>query len=281
MTDWCGGRGKSNDWLKWWQWTSQMTDWCSDVVTHSISNTSSISNALSSASQSVVMFSWKVIVIVVIVSLCGSGTTARDSTRIWEQCLNPHCFWVQNFNEFDYRGSGSSVPTLYYCISIITTQTALTDKYNVIHRSHYLPKILGQKAKATAISMDSSRMRTSCYSGHLSYTHAPLPCIPPAMHTPCHACPPGTHDPLPHMPPYHACPPAMHATHVPLPHMPPAMHAPLPHMPPAMHAPLPHMPPCHTCPPATHAPLPPPWTAGMLVKTLPSRNYCLRVTMYF
>ena len=28
-------------------------------------------------------------------------------------------------------------------------------------------------------------------------THDPLPCMPSAMHAPCHACPPATHDPLP------------------------------------------------------------------------------------
>ena len=53
-----------------------------------------------------------------------------------------------------------------------------------------------------------------------------MPCMPPAMHTPCHK------------------PPAIHA---PLPCMPPAMHASLLHMLPAMHAPSTH-PPCHTCP---------------------------------
>ena len=46
-------------------------------------------------------------------------------------------------------------------------------------------------------------MRTTRCSGHLScHAHPTLPCMPPAMRTPCHACP----TPL-RMPPCHACPP--------------------------------------------------------------------------
>ena len=54
--------------------------------------------------------------------------------------------------------------------------------------------------------MHSSRMRTVCYSGHLSY-HArtrPLPHMPLAMHAP-----PAMHAPTTHAP-CHACPPATH-----------------------------------------------------------------------
>ena len=73
--------------------------------------------------------------------------------------------------------------------------------------------------------------------------HTPLPCMPPAMHAPCHA-------PLPHMPP---------AMHAPCHTLPPTMHGPLPCKPPAM-PPLPHTP-----PPTTHAPPPTrcsQWTDG-------------------
>ena len=64
--------------------------------------------------------------------------------------------------------------------------------------------------------------------------HAPLPYMPPAKHTPCHAHPPP------------CTPPAMHA--------PPATHAPLPCMSPCCAQPS-----CHTCPPDTPLPymLPP------------------------
>ena len=56
-----------------------------------------------------------------------------------------------------------------------------------------------------------------------------LPCTPPAMHTPCHACP------LPYMPPCHT-PPPHHA--FPLPCRPFPCHAtpPLPSTPPSCHA---------------------------------------------
>ena len=74
----------------------------------------------------------------------------------------------------------------------------------------------------------------------VSAMHAPLPCMTPTMHTPCHAGPPATHVPPAMYAPRYACPLAMQA---PLLHMPPAMHAPC-------HAcPLPCMPPS-----ATHAP---------------------------
>ena len=113
--------------------------------------------------------------------------------------------------------------------------------------------------------MHSSRMRTVHCSGRISCharPHArPLPCMPPAMHAPCHAplpCPPpAMHTPLPcmplpHMSPYHACPP--------LPHMTPCHAHPPPCMPPYHACPtsLPCMPPhpCHTCPLTMHAPLP-------------------------
>ena len=76
-------------------------------------------------------------------------------------------------------------------------------------------------------------MRTVHCSGHLSWL-------------PCHACPPATHDnpghacPLPYMPPFHACTPAMHTPcHV---HLLPCMH-PCHACTPAMHTP------CHACPP--------------------------------
>ena len=76
-----------------------------------------------------------------------------------------------------------------------------------------------------------------------------MPCIPPAMHAPCHAhlLP---HAPLPCMPSCHACP---HHAH-PLPCMPLAMHA--PHH--TSHAPLPCRPPppCMPPPPAMYGPLP-------------------------
>ena len=91
--------------------------------------------------------------------------------------------------------------------------------------------------------------RGACVA-HPPSMHAPLPCTPPDMHTPCHVCP------------CHTCPP---------PCMSPVMHAPLPHMPPTMHTPChacPPLPctspfhachPCHACPslphpPTTHAP---------------------------
>ena len=68
--------------------------------------------------------------------------------------------------------------------------------------------------------------------------YIPGGCIPsaavavsPAMHAPCHACPPCHARPLPHMPPCHACSPS--ATHA-FCHGPPT---------PTMHAP-----PCHACP---------------------------------
>ena len=126
--------------------------------------------------------------------------------------------------------------------------------------------------------MQSSRMRTVCCSGRISYhacppCHAcPLPCMlpchacPPAMHAPCHAhpchtCPPAMYSPLPCIPPCHvfphhapchACLP--HHVHPTLPCTPPAMHAPhacplpqMSHFPhPVMHAPLPHMHPLWT-----------------------------------
>ena len=73
---------------------------------------------------------------------------------------------------------------------------------------------------------------------------SPLPCTPPAMHAPYHACPPS------HAHPHHACPPATHAPTMHTPchthyHPPPHMPPPQPHMPP-----LPHMPPTamHTPP---------------------------------
>ena len=90
----------------------------------------------------------------------------------------------------------------------------------------------GEKELA-ATRMHSSRMHTIRYRGRLScQAHHPLPCIlpchtcslpcmPPAMHAPCHACSPIMHIPLPHMPP------TMHA-----PHAPPATH-PLLRRPPA------------------------------------------------
>ena len=103
-------------------------------------------------------------------------------------------------------------------------------------------------------------------------THA-LPAMhaPPLPHMPLfHACPPAMHATPCHAPPRHACPPAMHApllcmpplchahtpaTHAPLPCMPPAKHAPpATHRPPATHPN--HMPPCHACPHAMHAPPP-------------------------
>ena len=86
-----------------------------------------------------------------------------------------------------------------------------------------------------------------------------MPCMPPAthsppaIHTPCHVCPPAMHAPSPAM---HAPSPAMHAPC----HAHPLQHTPhLPCMPPAMHSPLPCTAPCHTCPlprtpPATHTP---------------------------
>ena len=87
-----------------------------------------------------------------------------------------------------------------------------------------------------------------------THTSAPLPCMPSAIHAPCHACP------LPYMPPSpcHVCPlsctsPAMHANQ---PCMPPVMHVPCHACPSAMHAPLPCMPLRHACPSAMHAPLP-------------------------
>ena len=134
--------------------------------------------------------------------------------------------------------------------------------------------------------MHSSRMRTACSltisrsiyqgRGHACHACTPPPHMPPAMHVPCHACPPCHTYPLPcmpppHMPPCHACPPAMHTPchacpppctpcHVPLlPHTPPmhaplGMHVPTTHTTPATHAPLPHIPCCHAHPPAMHAP---------------------------
>ena len=93
--------------------------------------------------------------------------------------------------------------------------------------------------------MHSSKMGIVHCSGHLSCHKrmpppchtCPLPCMPPAMHTPPPHTPPGTH-----MSPCHACP---------LPCIPPlpCMLSP-PHVPPAMHDPLPRM-----LPPPT-----PPWT---------------------
>ena len=112
----------------------------------------------------------------------------------------------------------------------------------------------------------------------------PLPYMPPAMHTPCHACPlphmsppPTMHAWVPHTPhhtcPHHACP--NHAstpchTH---PHhaCPPPSHAPGPCMSPTMHS-------CHTCPlPCTppskmHAPHVDRILDNTLVKTLPIRH---------
>ena len=60
------------------------------------------------------------------------------------------------------------------------------------------------------------------------YWGACMPHMPPAMHSP-----------LSYTPPYHACPPTMHA---------PAMHAPLPCTPSATHAPR------NACPPTHHVP---------------------------
>ena len=118
------------------------------------------------------------------------------------------------------------------------------------------------KAEGTALltRMHSIRMRTVCCRGHLSChacpppshacptlqmspaTHAPSPCMPPAMH-PHHTCLP-CHAPLPHMPP--------------LPCMPnPSPCTPLHHECPLCHHPLTHTPLCHAHPPfATHAPPP-------------------------
>ena len=103
--------------------------------------------------------------------------------------------------------------------------------------------------------MHSSRMHNTYLSGCLSCIHAPLPCrsplactssprmppchtcplpcMPPAIHTPCHAYP--CHNP------FHSChpplmPPTMHI---------PTMHAPMPCMATAMHA---HH---QACPPTT------------------------------
>ena len=118
--------------------------------------------------------------------------------------------------------------------------------------------------------MHSSRMHTVRCSGRISYhtPHTcPLPCTPPVMHTPCHACP--------HMhAPHHAFPPL----HTPLPCMPPATHAPnhtcphhahpLPHMPPTMHAPHAMHAPCQACP----LPCMPPCHAGTVFLTHASEN---------
>ena len=121
-------------------------------------------------------------------------------------------------------------------------------------------KNLGLKVNYEKTRMDSSRMFTTCCSGHLSCHAFPPAMHAPTTHAPCHACP-LPHSPLP-------CNP--------LPHMPPAMYAPsLPCMLPAMHTPchacpLPHMPsaidvPCHTGPPAMQ--LPPPMDRQTPVKT--------------
>ena len=139
--------------------------------------------------------------------------------------------------------------------------------------------------------------------GHLCCMHVPLAHMPPTMHAPCHAHPLATHTPAPTMhTPCHTYSFTTHAPcHVcPLPCMPPAMYAPchvcpLPCMPPAMYASLPQIPTFHhACPPLPCTPLSPCMPAFchacplghtsppchgqmewyMLVKTLPSRNYC-------
>ena len=129
--------------------------------------------------------------------------------------------------------------------------------------------------------MHSSRIRTTCSltisrsiyqgRGHACHACTPPTTHAPAMHVPCHACPPCHTYPLPCMPPPHMPPlPCMCPCHAhPLPCMPPTMH-PLPCSPPAtytppMHAPwecmspphtppLPHMPLCHTYPAVMHTP---------------------------
>ena len=111
------------------------------------------------------------------------------------------------------------------------------------------------KAEETALltRMHSSRMRTVCCRGHLSY-HA---C------SPCHACPPphmspATHDPspLPRMP--HPSPCTPFTTHAP----------PLHHECPLCHGcPLHHTAPlCHACP-LCHAQPPPPVDRQTPMKT--------------
>ena len=90
--------------------------------------------------------------------------------------------------------------------------------------------------------MHFSRMRTArslTISRSICWGGGCMPCMPPAMYTPCHR------------------PPAIHA---PLPCMPSALHASLLHMLPAMYALHHACPPCHACPhhtsPCCTCPLP-------------------------
>ena len=106
----------------------------------------------------------------------------------------------------------------------------------------------------------------------------PVGCVPPtaiavfpAMHAPCHACPPRHTHPLLCMPPTMHAPPA---THTPCFACPPLCIPPLPCMLPATHTflscmpPVPHMPPCHACPhPCGQN------SRHTLVKILPCRNF--------
>ena len=98
------------------------------------------------------------------------------------------------------------------------------------------------RSYSTKTRMHSSRM---CTAHSLTVSHSIFhPCPPPAMHAPCHACPPATHVPPAMHTPCHTCPPCHACPH----HAwPPAMHTPF------LACPLPHMPPCHACPPAMHA----------------------------
>ena len=131
--------------------------------------------------------------------------------------------------------------------------------------SHYL---VGFRFKHLQITrMHSSRVLTARCSGRLRPHTPPLPCTPPTMHAPHHACPlqctpPARHANLAMHAPHHACTPP--TTHAPLPpctspmtrtpcNAHPHHTCPLQCIPPIMRTSAMHTP-CHACPPATHAP---------------------------
>ena len=97
MTNLCGGsgqvkwltdvvaQGKSNDWLMWWQWASQMTDWCSDAL----------SLALGRAPALEIRATWRnfrYLIFPFVVFLCSFTFAGLNWCRIaliWKSVYNP------------------------------------------------------------------------------------------------------------------------------------------------------------------------------------------------